>query len=95
MSKRSKIVLIIMISLVLVIILSLLDTEDATDDKLGDWEEEIVDPNNKLNPLGNKESEKAFILEIPQKFEGFIGKIFNVIISFFEGLVNKIFVFLW
>ena len=92
MSKRSKVVLIILIVLVLVILLSLFDEEPATDNKLEEWEEEITDPNNQLDPLNEKVGDNVFIISVAQKIESVIDKVFSFVIGFFEGVIDKVFI---
>lgn len=90
MSKRSKVSLIILVVLVFTILLSFLNEEPSTDNKLESWEEEITDPNNELDPLNDKVGKNVFIIDIALKIEGLINKIFSFIIGFFEGIVEKV-----
>ena len=90
MSKRSKVVLVILIILVIVVLLSLLDESPSTDTKLEEWEEEIVDPNNQLDPLNQKVGKNVFIIDVALKIDNLIDKIFTAIISFFEGVIEKV-----
>ena len=91
MSKRSKVALIILIVVVLTIFLSFLNEESTTDDKLESWEEEITNPNNQLDPLNDKVGESVFVIDVAQKIDGVIEKIFLFILGFFEGVVDKVF----
>ena len=91
MSKRSKVMLIILISAVLVILFSFFNEEPATDSKLDQWEEEITNPNNQLDPLNEKVGDNVFILNVAQKIEGLINKVFSFITSFVEGVIDKVF----
>ena len=91
MSKRSKVMLIILISVVLVILFSFFNEEPATDSKLDQWEEEITNPNNQLDPLNEKVGDNVFILNVAQKIEGLINKVFSFITSFVEGVIDKVF----
>ena len=90
MSKRSKVVLIILIVVVITTFLSLLNEEPATDEKLDSWEEEITNPNNQLDPLNDKVGKNVFIIDVAQKIEGIINKVFSFIVGFFEGIVEKV-----
>ena len=92
MSKRSKVLLIILIVVILVILFSFFDEEPATDDKLDEWEEEITNPNNQLDPLNEKVGENVFILNIASKIENVIDKIFSFIIGFCEGVIDRVFI---
>lgn len=94
MSKRSKIVLIILIVLIVIVLLSLFNEEPSTDTKLGEWEEEIIDPNNQLDPLNEKVGKNVFIIDIALKIEGIINKIFSFVIGFFEEVVDKVLIVL-
>ena len=79
MSKRSKVVLIILISLVLIVLLSFFEEEPARDNKLEEWEEEITNPNNQLDPLNERMGENVIILDVAQKIEATINKVFSFI----------------
>ena len=79
-----------MIILVVIVLLSLFDEEPSTDTKLEEWEEEIVEPNNQLDPLNQKVGKNVFIIDIALKIENLIDKFFSVIISFFEGVIDRV-----
>lgn len=87
MSRRSKVVLVALIILILIVIVSLLNNEPSTEDKLGEWEEEIIDPNNELDPLNEMEDNTVFIIKVSQKVEGFIEKIFSFVIGLVERII--------
>ena len=87
MSKRSKVVLIILVVVVLMIFLSVLKEEPSTEIDLENWEEEIVLPNNNLDPLNEDTGNSVFLLDFASKIEGFIGKVFSIIIGFVEGVI--------
>ena len=95
MSSRSKIVLAILIVVILVILSSFLNEKPATDDKLEEWEEEIVDPNNELDPLNEKVGETVFVINVAQKIEYGIDKIFSFVIGVVESIIDKVFVFIY
>lgn len=92
MSKRSKVVLIILVVLVVTILLSFLNEPAVTDEKLDKWEEEIVNPNNELDPLNEKVGEDVFILDIAQKIERLINKVFSFVTGFVEGIIDRVFI---
>lgn len=89
MSKRSKITLIILIAVVLLVFISLLNDKPTQVDKLEQWEEEIIDPDNNLNPLEETEEDSRFILGVGSKVEGIINKFFSFIFGFFERIVGN------
>ena len=91
MSKRSKILLVILIIVVFSILLSFFDEEPATDEKLNEWEKEIIDPNNQLDPLNERVGDNVFILNVASKIENIIDKIFSFIIGFCEGVIDRVF----
>ena len=91
MSKRSKIMLVILISFVFIILFSFFNQEAATDSKLEQWEEEIINPNNQLDPLNDKVGDNVFVLDVAKKIEGLINKVFSFIIGFVEGVIDKVF----
>ena len=92
MSKRSKVVLIILISLVLIVLLSFFEEEPARDNNLEEWEAEITNPNNQLDPLNERVGENVIILDVAQKIEAVINKVFSFITAFIEGVIDKIFI---
>ena len=87
--------MIILIVVIVVILSSFLSETPATDDKLEEWEEEIVNPDNELDPLNQKVGNTVFIINVAQKVESLIDKIFSFVIGFVEGVVDKIFVFIY
>ena len=84
--------LIILISLVLIVLLSFFEEEPARDNKLEEWEEEITNPNNQLDPLNERVGENVIILDVAQKIEATIDKVFSFITAFIEGIIDKIFI---
>lgn len=91
MSSRSKVLLVILIVLIVVVFSSFLGEKTMTDDKLSEWEEEITNPNNELDPLNEKVGNDIFIIDIAHKIENVINKFFSFVIGFFEGLLGDIF----
>ena len=87
MSKRSKVALIILITVVLTILLSFLNEEPATDSKLESWENEIINPNNNLAPLEDDFGGNVFIIDVALKIEGLINKFFSFIVGFFASAI--------
>ena len=81
------IVLILLVIIIVLVILSVLKEEPQSDKKLEEWEEEIIEPNNTLNPLAEKSDSDAIILNLANKIENTIDKFFDVII----GVVEKAF----
>ena len=94
MSKRSKVALIILIILVVMTLFSLVFEDSPNDNNLDEWEEEIIDPNNNLDPLNERVDNTVFILNIANKIESIINSVFSFVINFFEGLLNKILIFI-
>ena len=92
MSSRSKVLLVILIVVVVVIFSSFFEEKPATDEKLTEWEEEIANPNNELDPLNEKVGNNIFIIDLAHKIETGINKIFSLVISLFEGVIEKVFV---
>lgn len=83
MSKRSKVVLIIIISIVILTLFSFLNVEDTEALNLEEWEEEIVLPDNQLDPL-NEKMNNTFIIDIALKIESTINKIFDLVFGFLK-----------
>lgn len=94
MSRRSKVVLIILIVLVVLIFSSFLNETKANDDNLSKWEDEIANPNNELDPLNENTGKSVFILNVANKIELIINKVFSFLIGFIEGIVDSIFMIL-
>ena len=88
------IAIIIIIVFVFVSVLS--GNKDETNDKeLSDFEQEITNPNNELDPLDENSTKNVLILDVANKIDGIIDKIFNFVIVFFESIVDKVFVVLY
>lgn len=83
MSKRSKVVLIIIISIVILTLFSFLNVEDTEALNLEEWEEEIVLPDNQLDPL-NEKMNNTFIIDVALKIEDLISNFFDFLLSFFK-----------
>ena len=94
MSSRSKVALIILIVVIVVVFSSFFQEKPATDAKLEEWEEEIINPNNELDPLNEKVGNHVFIINVAHKIELVINKIFSFVIGLVEGVVDKIFLFI-
>lgn len=94
MSSRSKVVLIILGIVVLLSLFSLFDQQPSTNDKLDKWEEEIIDKDNELDPLGNNVGKSGFVINIASTIENIITKFFSLVLGFFEGLLDKIFIYI-
>ena len=94
MSSRSKVALIILIVVIVVVFSSFFQEKTATDAKLEEWEEEIINPNNELDPLNEKVGNHVFIINVAHKIELVINKIFSFVIGLVEGVVDKIFLFI-
>ena len=94
MSSRSKVVLVILIVVIVVILSSFFQEKPATDAKLEEWEAEIINPNNELDPLNEKVGNNVFIINVAHKIELVINKVFSFVIGIVEGVVDKIFLFI-
>ena len=92
MSSRSKVLLVILVIVIVVILSSFFEEKPATDDKLEEWEKEIVEPNNELDPLNEKVGNNVFIIDVAHKIENGINKIFSFVINFVEGIFEKVFI---
>lgn len=94
MSKRSRVLLITIIIIIVFVFVSVLsgNQDENSDKELSDFEQEITNPNNELDPLNENNAKNVLILDIANKIEGFIDKVFNFVIVFFESIVDKVFV---
>lgn len=93
MNKRSKVALIILGIFIFFVIISLnTPSKDAgIDSDIDEFEEEIVDPNNDLDILGEQEEASNYLLiNLANKADSFINKIFDFIISIFKIFVEGI-----
>lgn len=93
MTKRSKILMIVLLLLLILVFVSLLSTEKTADDKLAQFEEELVNPNNELSPLEEYNSSTLLLISIATKIENVLNTIFSIIINFIQKLIgNKLFI---
>ena len=93
MNKRSKVALIILGIFIFFVIISLNTPSNdvSIDGDINEFEEEIVDPNNDLDILGEQEEASNYLLiNLANKAERFINKIFDFIISIFKIFVEGI-----
>jgi predicted PurR-regulated permease PerM len=90
MSKRSKVLLIVLVSLIVLTLVSItIPTPDVNKD-LEEFEKEIVDPNNQLEPLSNSAS-SMFLIDIAKKIENVISSIVRFFVSGITGIIESIF----
>ena len=90
MSKRSKVLLIVLVSLIVLTLVSItIPTPDVNKD-LEEFEKEIVDPNNQLEPLSNSAS-SMFLIDIAKKIENVISSIVRFFVSGITGIIDSIF----
>ena len=90
MTKRSKVLLIVLVSLIVLTLVSItIPTPDVNKD-LEEFEKEIVDPNNQLEPLSNSAS-SMFLIDIAKKIENVISSIVRFFVSGITGIIDSIF----
>ena len=94
MNKRSKIALVFLVLFIFMVIVSLnmpSQTHDLEDDII-DFEAEIINPNNDLS-LEDKDaiSSDYLLINVANKANSLINRIFNYIISFFQALCEGLF----
>ena len=90
MTKRSKVLLIVLVSLIILTLVSItIPTPDVNKD-LEEFEKEIVDPNNQLEPLSNSAS-SMFLIDIAKKIENVISSIVRFFVSGITGIIESIF----
>ena len=85
MSKRSRILIVILITAIFIVFISFLSPSSDKEEKLSEWESEITSPENTLDPLNTNTIRKPFLIEVADKIESFIDKIFE----FLTGLKEK------
>ena len=92
MNKRSKVALVILAVVILFVFASLLSgvKVDNTDKDLEDFENEIIDPNNELDPLGLENSDNVLLIKIALKTESIIDKVFSTFVNLIKSFTEKI-----
>ena len=93
MNKRSKIALIVLGLFAFFVIVSLGTPthETGIDEEINQFEQEIIDPNNDLEVLGQQnEASQYFLINVADKVDNFISKVFNFIVDFFRLFVEGI-----
>lgn len=91
MNKRSKALLIVLISIVVITFLSIPNqTETNNDAVLEDFEEEIINPENELDPLNENIGSNVLLIEVALKTEEVIEKVFNIFINLLKNLTERI-----
>lgn len=94
MNKRSKIALVFLVLFIFMVIVSLnmpSQTHGLEDDII-DFEAEIINPNNDLS-LEDKDaiSSDYLLINVANKANSLINRIFNYIVSFFQALCEGLF----
>ena len=84
MSKRSKVLVVIIVVVIVLSLFSFVDFNKESDKKLEQWEEEIVIPDNQLDPLNEKNTNSVFIIDVALKIEGVINKIFGIVLGLLQ-----------
>lgn len=91
MNKRSKVLLIILLVIVVITFLSVMsEKEDNSDKLLEDFESEITNPNNELDPLNENFDNNVLLIEIALKTENVIDKVFGVFVNLIKSVTEKI-----
>jgi len=94
MTKRSKILLVILVVIVLFLLISLTSPNETMNNNLEEFENEITNPNNTLDPLSENQGSLTFVIEVALKIEDIINKTFSFIIGVINGLTDKILFFI-
>jgi predicted RND superfamily exporter protein len=91
MNKRSKILLVILVSLILLTAISMLGSKEENVDKdLENFEKEIINPENELDPLNENFNSNVLLIEIALKTEDIIDKVFSVFVNLLKNITEKI-----
>lgn len=91
MNKRSRILLIFLVGILLVTFLSMLGSKEENINKdLENFEKEIIDPENELDPLNENFNNNVLLIEIAIKTEDVIEKIFSVFVNILKNITEKI-----
>jgi hypothetical protein len=75
--------------IILTLVSITIPTPDVNKD-LEEFEKEIVDPNNQLEPLSNSAS-SMFLIDIAKKIENVISSIVRFFVSGITGIIDSIF----
>lgn len=91
MNKRSKFLLITLLLVVVITFLSLMGEPKNDDEKyLEEFEEDITNPNNTLDPLNQNNDRNVLLIEIALKAENVIVKVFGFVVDLFKTITDKI-----
>ena len=91
MNKRSKVLFVILIFFVILTLLSMGQERVVVENKpLKDFEEEIIKPENDLDPLNEKLNNNVVLIDVALKTEGIIENVFNFLLNFFKNIIDKI-----
>lgn len=87
MNKRSKVVLILLVSFLIITFVSVMVPNRNPQKQLDDFEEEITNPNNQLEQLNNSDS-SIFLIDIAKTIDNLISKIIDFVISGISSLIE-------
>lgn len=87
MNKRSKTLLIILILFLFITLTSVLVPSSDPQKNLDEFEEEITNPDNKLEQL-NSSYQSVFLIDIAKKIDDIISKIIDFFISGVSNLID-------
>ena len=91
MNKRSRILLIFLVILLVLTFSSLLGNKDENVNKdLENFEKEIVNPENELDPLNENFNNNVLLIEIALKTEDVIEKFFGIFVNILKNITEKI-----
>ena len=95
MTKRSKILLVILVVIILFLLISLVSPSESKSNNLEEFESEITNPNNTLDPLEENHGSLTFVIDLALKVEDVINKVFSFIIRVVNGLTEKILLYIF
>lgn len=89
MSKRSKVLFLVLILLIVFTFLGMSKKEKSKEEKVEQFESELLNPDNNLVEEENKINSNQFLLRFSSGLESFIVKIFEYIISIVKSITGS------
>lgn len=89
MSRRSKVLLLVLILLIVFTFLGMSKKEESKEERVEQFESELLTPDNNLAEEENKVNSNQFLLRISSGLESFIIKIFEYIIAIIKSITGS------
>lgn len=89
MSRKSKVLLLVLILLIIFTFLGMSKKEESKEERVEQFESELLTPDNNLAEEENKVNSNQFLLRISSGLESFIIKIFEYIIAIIKSITGS------